>query len=383
MIKKLTGRKKKMRKLSVIVATILLGVFFAVQSAKAADLSALPQDLQDLITNLLETRFPPELQSINLAPAEPAAGQPTKITINIFNDSSVTSDTLTGLVVYYMVNFDGKWNVLEVTSDDNKTWTGEFPAFQKDDEIVYSIRATDSSTNVFTTVPCKIGELEADYLKSANRMNDCTKAGADLTACDDPTPRDCFMSMSQTDETIKKDAGKNIPKESNFVDYRVGYDDANVYVDLTVEGKTVSEGTMNPIDIRGYVGLILNPDKIGKIKDLDGLLAAGGGAVMLYAPLADMAGGMIKSCALIYMKSNSMVQDDKGLACARKQNHLLFSIKKASLPSAVGANTSGIYHFFIASLAITNFPSPVEGKPFDYSHITSVQLTDQPYFQVK
>ena len=55
-----------MRKMLVIAAVICIGVFFSVQSAKAVDLSMLPQKLQDVITNLLDTRFPPELQSVKL-----------------------------------------------------------------------------------------------------------------------------------------------------------------------------------------------------------------------------------------------------------------------------------------------------------------------------
>ncbi len=371
----------KMRKVCLVLFSLLLGVFIACQTARAADLSALPQDVQDLITDLLDTRFPPEFKDYQLDPAEPVAGQPTKISVNIFNDSSVTSDTTSSVSVYYLVNWEEPWKSIELESGDSKAWTGELPAFNSGDEVVFAIRAIDSSTNVFTTVPCKV--IPEEEILTAKHLKDCTKvASPDVAACnDDLLPHGCLMRISSDEEPLDDEDAK-IPVDSDYVDYRVGYDDNFIYLDLAVQGK-VYQGTMNPIDIRAYAALVLNPDKIGKTKNLDDLLAAGGGGVLLYAPLADMAGGLVKSCALIYMKGNEAVQDDKAVQCKAKDNHLVYKIKKANLPSAIGANPSNVLHFFSVTAAITNFPSPVEGKPYDYSHISAAHFTEDTYFQVK
>jgi len=370
-----------MRKVWLVLFSLILGLFFIGKTAGAADLSALPQDVQDLITQLLDTRFPPELKGYKLSPAEPVAGQPTKITVDISNDASVTSDTTSGVTVYYMVNWTEPWQSIELESGDSKSWTGELPAFNSGDEVVFAIRAIDSSTNVFSTIPCKV--IPEEEILTAKHLNDCTKvASPDVSACvDDLKPHGCLMRIS-ADEDPLDDEDAKIPVDSDYVDYRVGYDDNYIYLDLTVQGK-IYQGTMNPIDIRAYASLILNPDKIGKIKNLDALLAAGGGAVLLYAPLADMAGGLVKSCALIYMKGKEAVQDDKAVQCKTKNNHLVYKIKKSALPAAIGANSSSIYHFFSVTAAITNFPSPVEGKPYDYSHISAAHFTEDTYFQVK
>jgi len=371
---------KKMRKIMLIAATVLLGVFFAAQSAKAVDLSMLPSDLQDLITNLLDTRFPPELKSVKLEPAEPVAGSPTKVTAEIYNDSAVTSDTTTGVALYYMVNFDGVWIPVEMSSDDSKVWTGELPAFAKDDEIIYSLRATDSSTNVLTTVPCKVGEMEGDAIAGPAHLKDCVKSG-DLTTCESDTkPRMC-LSKGSADEDPLNDEDSKMPADSDFMDVRVGYDDTYYYYDLSVEGK-IYQGTANPLDIRAYVGLVINPDKVGKVRDLDAILSSSGAAALVYAPLADLAGGVAKSCSMTYMKGNGAEQDGNAVVCKASANHLIFKIKRKNAEQIIGKNPSGVLDFLAVTATITNL-SPVNGTKYDFTHFTSAQFTDEPYFQVK
>ncbi len=377
-----------MKKLTVFFATLLLGLFIVASNAKAADLSMLPSDLQDLIQELLDTRFPPELKGITLDPAEPVAGAPTKVAVEIYNDSSASSDTTTGVTFYYMVNFDGVWQAIELESGDSKKWTGEMPGFAKDDEIVYSVRAVDSSTNVFTTVPCKADEVEGFGPFQPEYLKDCAKTTPDLSSCEDSKPRGCFFKGSGDDDPID-DEDSISPVDGDFSEIRVGFGTENneevMYYDIAVQGK-IYKGTANPVDLRAYVGLAINPDKVGKAKDLDSLLASSGGAALVYAPLADLAGGMVKSCSFTYMKGGSAVQDDKAVKCQSKDgtNHLIFKIKRKDAVNVVGANPSNTLNFFAVTASITNI-SPVEGKKFDNTHFTSAKFDfdGEYYFQVK
>ncbi|HOX28287.1 MAG TPA: hypothetical protein PLQ76_03935 [bacterium] len=367
-----------MRKIGYLVVATCLGLMLWASSANAVDMSGLPPDLQDMIQRLLATRFPPELKGYTLEPADPVAGQPTKITVKISNDPSVTQDE-TGMVnIYYMVNSDMVWKTITLEGD-GKTWTGEFPAFNSGDEIIFSIHAVDSSLNAFTTVPCTVIANEELFVKDYVD-GDCTRSEEGLKACENALPRGCMMKMATDDDPLDDPDDQIIP-DGDFVDYRIGYDDNAVYADLAVQNK-ISEGTMNPIDIHGYVGLVLNPDKIGKVKDLDSLLNSGGGAILLDAPLAAMAGGLIKPCFYGYMQGNTTIMDEKAVSCKARSNHLTFAIKKDALKK-IGENKSGVYQFLWAGATITNFPTPIEGKPYDVSHVTSAWFTDQTYFKVQ
>jgi hypothetical protein len=263
------------------------------------------------------------------------------------------------------------------------------PAFNKDDEIVYSIWAIDSSTNVFVTVPCKADEVDGFGPFQDNFLNDCTKVNPDMSACKDTKPRGCFFRGAVDDDPLN-DEDSIAPADSDFVDVRVGFGKENdqdvIYYDLTVQGK-INKGTTNPMDLRAYAGLVVNPDKVGKVKDLDSILAMNGAAALLYAPLADIAGGMVKSCSLIYKKGDSTAQDDAAVKCWSKEgsNHLIYKIKRKEAVSAIGANPSNIINFFAVTASVTSITEPYGGKKFDNTHFTAAKIDydGEYYFQVK
>lgn len=377
------GRIFEMRRICLRTTLFCVGLFLlAAPMAKATDLSALPSDLRIKVEDLIATRFPPELHEITLDPAEPVAGQPTKITVKIYNNAQVTSDTVSNVDLLWWVNWDGDWQSVEMESEDEKIWTAELPGFNSGDEVVYAIRAADGSGNTFTTIPCMVN-ADDEIMSKSDVTEDCvnTAENNDFSACESVLPKGCLMKMA-IDEDPLNDEDDLIQKYGDYLDYRIGYDETSIYIDLATEGN-IDKGTMTPTDIHIYVGLILNPDKMGNDSSIDGLLDAG--AVMVYAPLLKQfeSTGYVSDCFFGYAKGGQFAMDTKSVKCMAKMNHLVFKISREALKK-FGDNPSSTYQFLVAGAVVTDIQdfNDIKGTLLDYTHITAANFTEDYYFEV-
>ncbi len=367
-----------MRRMLSVLLVALFVLVGAGTTARAVDLSMLPGDLQDRVEDLIATRFPPELHSITLDPEEPVAGEPTNIEVEIYNPKDITSDETSTVYVMYSTDFGETWEQIELETDDDKVWYGEFPAFDSGTEVIYLVHAIDSSENVYTTVPCMLMEgevLDGEKFNNDYGKSDCVNSGDDLSACEDIMPRGCMIRMAVDEEPID-DEEDEIPDDFDILDHRIGYDENYFYIDIAVQGK-ISQGTMNPTDLHAYVGVIIDEDKVGSGTDIEQLLDAGG--VLVHAPLAEMAGGMVKPCFYGYQQGGEFTQDDTAVVCVNKRNHLIFRVSR----EAVGINDSGLYQFISLGATITNFPDPIDGTVYDNTRVTTTHFTEDTYFAVK
>jgi len=370
-----------MKKVFLGIMTAALLTLFSGMAAQAQDLSALPADLQDMINDLLATRFPPELKEWTLDPEVPVAGEETTINVKIYNPADLTSDTTMNVDVLYSKDFGENWESFQLESSDDKTWTGAFPAFESGDEVIFSIRAQDSSTNVFTTVPCMASsdfELAPEFLID----EDCVHTSDDLSACEDFLPRGCLMRMSVDTDPLN-DEEDTIPGWGDYVDYRVGYNEEFTFIDLVAEGD-ISGGTMTPTDIHLYAALIINPDKLGGDTSLEALLTAGG--VMVYSPLLKQfeSTGYVADCFFGFNKGGTFGVDKKGIKCMAKDNHLIFRLDNSILKN-IGDNESSQYQFLAITGNVTDVSdfSNIKGGPLDINHITTAHFTEETYFAVE
>jgi hypothetical protein len=182
-----------------------------------------------------------------------------------------------------------------------------------------------------------------------------------------------MVAMARDDQPIN-DTDGDIPKHLDMLDYRVGFDDENIYIELVTEGKQ-GPGNITPMDLRVFAVAIINPDKSRKGASLDELLATGNVAV--HAPLAQAAGGIegVKPCALVYQKGNGAYFDDASLKCkVAGENHLFLTIKY----SGIGGNPSRQLILLPLDGTITNF-SPFNGKVGDYAHWTTFNMQTRSY----
>ncbi len=355
------------------LAAVAAGVFaitFAATTAGALDLSILPGDLAKRAEALIETRFPPELKSVTLDPAEPEAGSPTAITAEVYNDASVTSDETSEVFALYSTDGGGTWESVELESDDSKTWTGELPAFESGTEVVYSIRAKDSSENVMAVIPCKVDGaaiVAKDYVDA-----DCVNGDGD---CSSVLPRTCMMKIA----VDTSDDSAEYPDYGEIEDMRMGFDDTSFYFDITMKGK-IGDGTINPMDIRLVGGVLANVDKGDmKTQELESLVNAGG--IMTWAPQAAIAGSQFGAakCAFITAKGSDANIDDKVVKCKKLNNHLFFTLDR----EAIGENPSNTIQFASITGAVNNI-NPPNGEAYDNTHFSQVKYSDEEFkFTVK
>jgi len=358
----------------------LLLVFGAVSASAQVDMGMLPADLQDEVQDLLATRFPPELHSVTLNPENPVGGEPTAIEVEIYNDAELTDDETVEVYVLYSTDFGGSWDYIELDTDDDKLWYGELPAFNGGDEVIYAVRAVDTSSNVFTQVPCVTFDEDVLDGKTYSKdyvMNDCVN-GTDKEDCGDFIPRLCMMQLGLDEEPID-DEEDQVPNEFDILDHRFGFNADYFYFDVVTEG-TITQGTMNPVDLHLFAAVLGNYDLVGKETDLTALMDAGG--VLVYAPLAEMAGGEFLPCLWGYSQGGDFAQDGDSVECIQKKNHLMWKMERAAFDK-IGDNPSGWLFFLTLNGAITNFPDPIEGKPYNYSRATTIAPTEATYFEVQ
>lgn len=357
-----------MKRMVLILTITVMAAGFAARNAAAGTLDMLPPDLQDKVNNLMATRWPPLAKSVTLDPEAPAADQAVSVTAEVFNDTEVTEDETSEVYLIYTTDGGATWNQVELEQQDNeKLWTGEIPGQPSGTEVLYGIKALDSSGNVYVEAVCKMPgsplEIE-DYID-----NDCVNKG-DVSLCEAKMPRGCMFPLSSDDSPLNDEAAL-ISDDFDFWDYRIGYDDDNVYMDLAVEGK-VSPGTASPMNIHLYIGGVLNPDKPASGTGLDAIARQGG--AFIHGPLLTLSGGLAKPCSFLYQKGNTAVQDETAIKCIAKRNHLLYVVKR----SAIGDNPSNILEFLALSAAGTSI-SPVNGALYDNSHFTNVRLESRSY----
>ena len=355
-----------MKKILITIAAFAAIVFFA-GTARAIDLSGLPPELAEKVQLLLSTRFPPNITSISIEPDSPAADEAVVITASISNDAKVTDDETTDAFVQYSVDGGETWEEVEMDQGaDRKTWTAEIPGQPSGTEVMYLIRARDTSSNITTDMPCPIESLPYDgYL-------DKTCDGAeDLTAaCAPALPIGCVISMAR-DETPIDDEDNLIPKHFDMIDYRAGYNDEYLFFDLVTEGKQ-GPGSASPMDMRIYAVVIANPDRGNKGTDLDSVITQG--VAVLYLPLANITGGLVKSCFVGYMKGNDFIQDEGAVTCEQTGNDLFLRVKRSS----IGANPSQMLTAIALNGSIKSI-SPIAGQPYDISQWTTFNFENRKY----
>ena len=332
-------------------------------SVVKAQLDALPPELQERVEDLLATRFPPQLHEVSIDPEEPGEGDDITVTADIYNDAEVTDDETMEAYIFFSTDGGESWEEVEMETDDDKTWVGVIPGQDSGTTITWGLRAVDSSTNFYTDVPCMLSEpLPSEgYLE-----NDCFNN--DDVDCESALPMGCAFALANDEEPVD-DEDDVAPPDFDFQNFRFGYDDDNFYLDLVVEGE-VSEGSAAPMDIHGYAAAIVDVDKGGNSTDLESLLEAG--ALLVHAPLAKIAGGVVKPCFYGYQQGGDFVQDDGALDCNAEANHLIFTVSR----DAIGENDTNQYQFLGANLSITGI-TPISGAVYDNTRVTQVSLTSR------
>ncbi|HOO57500.1 MAG TPA: hypothetical protein PLN69_11795 [bacterium] len=366
-------------------------------------------EISDIIDNSF---FTPELHSIVLDPEIPAEGMPTRITVEVYNDPSLTDDETVAVYVIYTIDDAATWNYFELDTEDSRTWRGQFPRFEGGTDVIYAVRAVDSAYNVFTDVPCRVvpgdGLLSARYAKK-----DCVRSEDD-PACAGVLPRGCMMKMAfsrnwnlpqqlETEPAAETVAGKitmddirrgyeegldpeyaeskrksdiensvSPPKGFKFFDLRVGYDEDYIYLDQAYKE--------NLTGIGAFLTLSFNPDRVEKQylqnPDKNPYLDAVG--TLFYSPgLAQAIVYETAPCHYGYNRGIDYEQDAGSIECHLETNHRIFRVERA----AFGANPGGELQF-IVSMGLITGTYPFEWEILDNTPVTTIRMTGDNHFRV-
>jgi hypothetical protein len=357
------------RILLALTVVTLVAVGLTARQARADFTDQLPSDMRDKVNNLMATRWPPMIKSVVLNPEAPAADAAVSVTVEAFNDSNVTEDETSEVAVLYSADEGKTWSKVDAEQQENKKlWVAEIPGQPSGTKVIYSVKATDSSGNTAITASCKM--TGSPFADETYITDDCV-AKKDASICEARLPRGCMFPMA-IDDTPLNDDSNLVPDGFDYWDYLIGWDDENLYVDLTAEGK-ITAGTSSPMNIHAFLGLMINPDRPAAGSGLDSILNQG--AAFVYAPLATLSGGLLKPCSYTYKKGDTAVQDDSSMVCTAKDNHLLYTVKR----SAIGDNPNKVLEFLMANGNVTSISSPVSGQLYDNSRFTNVVFEEHSY----
>ncbi|MEW6202229.1 MAG: hypothetical protein AB1546_09655, partial [bacterium] len=338
------GVLMKKHKVGIFVV-ILTAMFLLFQGTARAgfeeELAKLSPELQKLFWDIIETRYPPVVYDVKLDPEAPAEDEPVTIKVQAYNDSKLTDSETSAVYVHYSTDGGKTWEEIELDTEDDKNWEGELPGQPSGTEVLYSIRAEDDSNNVYVEAVCPMEEEPSEeYLE-----NDCIST-EDYSNCTN-LPVGCMFAMGKDEEG--DDPADEIADDLDFWDVRAGEGEDRYYIDVAVQGK-IDGGTVSPMNLNGYVVIVLNPDKNVAGNNIRELAKAG--VILGYAPQAEISGGLLLPCFVGYERAGDFAQDGDALTCDAKKNHLMLSFDKDV--AALAENPSEYLTYIVIDIHITN-----------------------------
>ncbi len=306
-----------------------------------ADIEGLPPGTEEVINELLATMFPPEVRSVALSPDPQKTDTIIKVTAEIRNDGSKTTDKTTDAWVMYSTDEGASWERTDMDAErDGANWTAELPAYPAGTEVVYGFRARDTSGNIYTETPCLVRSWPPDG---------------------DP----CMFEIAIDEEPVDDDPNL-IPDDFDLMSFRAGEDEEFLYVELKVQGK-ITGGAVSPVFTHMYGIVVQNPDR-GDPHDIitQGFLG-------VYAPLANVYG--FRPCMVVSRPGKDVVMDSHNIECKTDGDARLW-MKIHS--SHIGANASRFIRLMAADGALTGL-SPLTGIFYDYTHVSSLVLMDRAF----
>lgn len=351
-----------------IISTVETPVTISKANEKSLDFYFLLSDQEPELNSLEEKYCPPVLESLTLEPSFPKAGQSAFLLAKIYNDSRYTTDKTEQVQIYYSVDSGNTWNTIQMSQQLNLNyWEGQIPGQAPGTNVIYGIKAKDSSGNLYIEASC---EISGNPLLSTNYIaQDCVNSN-DISQCDAQKPRNCMFPLANDDAPLD-DTSDSIPDNSDYWDYRIGYDNDYIYFDLAVEGE-ISGGSASPFSILFYFINVYNPDST--VYDSSSSSSIAHSALLNYGPLSKLTGGMFNTCSFMHENDTEWIQDSKIIECIEQDNHLIFKVKE----NYFGDMPDGLLQLLTLSTDLTEL-WPAQSELYDYSRYTNVRFVQRSY----
>ncbi len=323
---------------AIIITTI--SIISCIVSNATEITGELPPGTEKVLQDIQETMYPPWVHDVILDPDPPQAEVPTVVTAHIYNDPSKTSDETFDATLMFTADLGDNWEYIDMEQVmEGRIWSATLPAFKAGTEILYGFSARDSSGNVYTDTPCLVTEWPPE---------------------NDP----CMFDLA-IDEPPVDDEEQVIPDNFDFMSFRGGVDEDNLYLELSVQGD-ISDGTVSPVFVHLYGFGVANVDK-GDPSDIitQGFLG-------FWAPQAESFS--YPACSIIHQPSNDVIIEGRNIECETSGGTVWFKISN----DQIGDTPSGHLKIIAADGAITSI-TPFTGIFYDYTHVSSIALFDRSF----
>lgn len=334
------GGSMKLARIAMIGAALVF-VLLAAPAARAQLDGSLPPGTQEVLEEIQRTMYPPWLHAVTLEPDPPRAGEPTRVSAEIYSDANKINDKAIEAYIFYSTDEARTWEVIEMEDNGSaRFWEAELPPFERGTEVWYGFSAGDATGNVFMETPCYVTTW--------------------------PPEDDTCMFDIALDEPPVDDPRQLIPNDFDIRHMKAGVDEDNLYIEMTVEG-SIEPGSVSPAYMHLYGFGVANMDK-GNPTDI-----VSQGFLGLYVPLAHVAN--MQPCMIVSQPHNEILFTSDFIQCHAQGEHLWFRIDNRQ----IGPTRPQGHLKIIAANGVVTSIAPFGGMYYDYTHVTSLSLKGRSF----
>jgi hypothetical protein len=280
-----------------------------------------------------------EISEVSSIPLFPAPDDEILIYFRLKRDNLRLFADIDKIILNYTID-KKNWNEIEMENFFN---TGIYfciiPPLKKEGEILYYIKIKDVLGNLLSEMP----EETKEFQKEEN-----------------------LLIVEDLD-----DNDREAPPDVDIRKIKIGYNKDFLYLQLETE-KELNPGTLNPLNINGYVFITGNFDQRSGLKDFMYL------PVYFYAPFAKLLGILPGLYTLSDITSMEDIKNkriiDKDIKSREKDGKLYLQIPLRCL----GINFSKLYHICCFTLKIKSTenpePIPVDVSPHIYLYLRNHKI---------
>ena len=330
----------------------------------------LSRDTLEDIEDIIEHRAMPIVKDVVIEPEAPEADEPVTVSAVVVTPPEMSGDKISDVYLDYSIDGGEEWNrvIMDQDGEDVRMWSGTIPGQPSGTDVIYGIQALNYMDELSVEAVCRTGD---DIFAESGVSSEECEGEKNPELCEALRPHGCMFPMSVSAEEFKlyEDDISDIPEDMNIRSTRIGYDDENIYIELSVEGE-VSPGQMSPTDIHIYVAAWLNPDKKKRGADLDSILEQG--AAVISIPL-----NPTDKCAVYSVHGATLFVDNQSVSCALSDNRVVYTVRREVLEP----NPSRTMEFLFMTLSQQSLSLPDVALK-DASLFTRVSFMDSSIYSV-
>ncbi|HOO56360.1 MAG TPA: hypothetical protein PLN69_06030 [bacterium] len=291
--------------------------------SEESPVSMVPQAIVLKSKAILKDQLMPYLKSVKVEPENPVAGKGFALKADIGYKGQLPNEKTAVAKAYYSRNPGGKWNAENLVrlEGGQSVWGGVIPGSPAKSEVTVALFTAGEKGGALAELGCKVGRWtpgDSYYKEDCHRVS-----RRDFGVClENREPRTCMFPAAM-DTAPYDDHSMKIGDDYDIVDFRVGYDDRFLYVDIAVQ-KSISPGSITPISLNSYSVMIFNPE----IREIAGEGLPYGGVMARFVPMGIEAPDFVDACSVVMNENGSDILKEDVIECEAKDPHVFFKINR-------------------------------------------------------